>query len=113
MLGAVSAFKAYDIRGQLGTELNEDIAYRIARAFARFLKPRRAGGGRQARDVEQILDAIGDTGERAGILTRRDPGVDRGRFLQGANAHRPRDGIDSRVPRGDPAERRLGEIHGR
>ncbi len=35
----LTCFKAYDIRGQLGTELNEDIAYRIGRAFGQFLKP--------------------------------------------------------------------------
>ena len=33
----LSCFKAYDIRGQLGAELNEDIAYRIGRAYAQFL----------------------------------------------------------------------------
>lgn len=33
----LSCFKAYDIRGQIGTDLNEDIVYRIARAFARVL----------------------------------------------------------------------------
>ena len=35
----LSCFKAYDIRGKLGDELNEDIVYRIGRAFARFLRP--------------------------------------------------------------------------
>ncbi|OOF70401.1 phosphomannomutase [Rodentibacter caecimuris] len=35
----LTCFKAYDIRGQLGTELNTDIAYRIGRAFGQFLKP--------------------------------------------------------------------------
>ena len=35
----LSCFKAYDIRGKLGEELNEDIVYRIGRAFARFLRP--------------------------------------------------------------------------
>jgi phosphomannomutase len=30
----MSAFKAYDIRGRLGTDLTENIAHRIARAFA-------------------------------------------------------------------------------
>lgn len=34
----LSCFKAYDIRGQIGTDLNEDVVYRIARAFARVLK---------------------------------------------------------------------------
>ncbi|PCI44052.1 MAG: phosphomannomutase CpsG, partial [Alphaproteobacteria bacterium] len=36
---SLTCFKAYDIRGQLGTELNEDIAYRIGRAFGEFLQP--------------------------------------------------------------------------
>lgn len=35
-----TCFKAYDIRGQLGTELNEDIVYRIGRAYGEFLKPK-------------------------------------------------------------------------
>ena len=35
----LTCFKAYDIRGQLGTQLNSDIAYRIARAYAEWLKP--------------------------------------------------------------------------
>ena len=34
---SLTCFKAYDIRGQLGEELNEDIAYRIGRAYAQFL----------------------------------------------------------------------------
>jgi phosphomannomutase len=36
----LTCFKAYDIRGKLGEELNEDIAYRIGRAYAIYLKPR-------------------------------------------------------------------------
>ncbi len=35
----LACFKAYDIRGQLGTQLDEDIAYRIGRAYAAFIKP--------------------------------------------------------------------------
>jgi phosphomannomutase len=37
---SLTCFKAYDIRGKLGEELNEDIVYRIARAYAVFLKPK-------------------------------------------------------------------------
>ena len=33
----MSIFKAYDIRGIYGSELTEDVFYRIARAYARFL----------------------------------------------------------------------------
>ena len=37
----LSCFKAYDIRGRLGDELNEEIAYRIGRAFAYYLGAKR------------------------------------------------------------------------
>ncbi|WP_028109036.1 phosphomannomutase/phosphoglucomutase [Ferrimonas futtsuensis] len=33
----LTCFKAYDIRGRLGEELNETVAWRIGRAFARYL----------------------------------------------------------------------------
>ncbi|AMN66424.1 phosphomannomutase/phosphoglucomutase [Psychrobacter sp. P11G5] len=36
----ISSFKAYDIRGELGVNLDEDIAYRIGRAFAQILYQR-------------------------------------------------------------------------
>ena len=38
-MAKLNCFKAYDIRGELGEELNEDIAYRIGRAYGEFLKP--------------------------------------------------------------------------
>ncbi|MDT8626259.1 phosphomannomutase CpsG [Klebsiella grimontii] len=40
MTNKLSCFKAYDIRGKLGDELNEDIAYRIGRAYGEYLKPK-------------------------------------------------------------------------
>ena len=36
----ISCFKAYDVRGRVPDELNEDLAYAIGRAFATFLKAR-------------------------------------------------------------------------
>ncbi|MFB2014794.1 phosphomannomutase CpsG, partial [Shigella flexneri] len=36
----LKCFKAYDIRGKLGEELNEEIAYRIGRAYGEYLKPK-------------------------------------------------------------------------
>jgi len=36
----LTCFKAYDIRGKLGTELNEDIAYKIGRAYAQIYQPK-------------------------------------------------------------------------
>lgn len=36
----LTCFKAYDIRGQLGDDFNEEIAYRIGRAYGQSLKPK-------------------------------------------------------------------------
>ena len=36
----LTCFKAYDIRGRLGEELNEDIAWRIGRACGEYLQPK-------------------------------------------------------------------------
>jgi len=36
-MNKLTCFKAYDIRGKLGAELNDDIAYRIGRAYGEFL----------------------------------------------------------------------------
>ena len=38
-------FRAYDIRGLYPTEINEDAVYKIARAFARYLRIGNAEGG--------------------------------------------------------------------
>ncbi|MCC6076894.1 phosphomannomutase [Pseudomonas sp. GCM10022188] len=53
----LTCFKAYDIRGQLGRELNEDIAYRIARAYAEWLKPRTVVLGGDIRETSPALKA--------------------------------------------------------
>lgn len=45
----LTCFKAYDIRGKLGDELNEDIAYRIGRAYAQHLNARRVVVGGDVR----------------------------------------------------------------
>jgi phosphomannomutase len=56
-MSEITCFKAYDIRGQLGTQLDEDIAYRIARAFAQWLKPDRIVLGGDVRDTSEALKA--------------------------------------------------------
>lgn len=38
---SLTCFKAYDVRGKLGSELNENIAYRIGRAYAQHLNAKR------------------------------------------------------------------------
>jgi phosphomannomutase/phosphomannomutase/phosphoglucomutase len=45
----ITCFKAYDLRGRIPTELNVDVAYRVARGYAEFLKPKRVCVGRDIR----------------------------------------------------------------
>ena len=51
----LTCFKAYDIRGQLGTELNDEIAYRIGRAFGEYLKPKVVVVGGDMRATSESL----------------------------------------------------------
>ena len=46
---AIAGFKAYDLRGRIPSELNEDVAYRVGRGYAAFLNPRRVCVGRDIR----------------------------------------------------------------
>lgn len=53
----LSCFKAYDIRGRLGEDLDAAIAYRIGRGFARALQGRRVVLGRDIRASSEELAA--------------------------------------------------------
>ncbi|MGB5062224.1 MAG: phosphomannomutase [Candidatus Competibacter sp.] len=57
MNGELTCFKAYDIRGRIPDELNEDLAYRIGRAYAIFLQPRRVAIGHDVRLTSSALSA--------------------------------------------------------
>jgi len=57
MVQALDCFKAYDIRGRVPEQLNADVAYRIGRAFAAHLKPKRVVVGFDIRLTSQELCA--------------------------------------------------------
>ena len=67
--GRISCFKAYDVRGRVPDELDEDLAYRIGRAYAAFVEPKRVAVGRDIR----LSSAALARRSRAGSPTR---GVD-------------------------------------
>ena len=54
-MAVLTCFKAYDIRGELGTELNEDIAYRIGRAYGEFIRPKTIVVGGDVRQTSESL----------------------------------------------------------
>src|SRR5690606_36225495 len=67
--GPIIGFKAYDYRGRIPSELNPDVAYRIGRAYAEFLKPQRVVVGRDIRlSSAELCEAL-----TRGLL---DSGVD-------------------------------------
>ena len=51
----MTCFKAYDIRGKLGEELNDDVAYRIGRAYAQHLDAKRVVVGGDIRLTSATL----------------------------------------------------------
>ena len=65
----ITCFKAYDARGKVPGELNTDIAYRVGRAYAAFIKPKQVAIGRDARlTSDALFEALSN-----GL---RDSGVD-------------------------------------
>jgi phosphomannomutase len=66
---AIAGFKAYDLRGRIPSELNPDVAYRVGRAYAEWLKPKRVIVGRDIRlSSQELCEAL-----TKGLL---DSGVD-------------------------------------
>jgi phosphomannomutase len=68
-LSSITCFKAYDLRGRIPSELNDDVAYRVGRGYAQFLNPKRVVVGRDIR-----LSSAGLTDALCRGLT--DSGVD-------------------------------------
>ncbi|RUO26259.1 phosphomannomutase CpsG [Aliidiomarina minuta] len=64
----LNCFKAYDIRGRLGDELNDDIAYRIGRAYGEYLQPENVVVGGDVRLTSEALkNALADGLRDAGV----------------------------------------------
>ena len=53
----INCFKAYDIRGRVPDQLNEEIAYRVGRAFAEVVKPRQVVVGHDIRLTSEAIKA--------------------------------------------------------
>jgi phosphomannomutase len=52
---STAAFKAYDVRGRIPDEINEDLARLIGQAYAAFVKPKRVVVGRDIRLTSKTL----------------------------------------------------------
>lgn len=57
----ITCFKAYDIRGKLGEQLNTDVAYRVGRAFAQHTQAKKVVVGGDIRlTSEELKQALSD-----------------------------------------------------
>lgn len=55
----ITCFKAYDIRGQVPSQLNDDVAYRVGRAYVEFLDAKTVVVGHDVRlTSEQLTNAL-------------------------------------------------------
>ncbi len=55
----IDCFKAYDVRGRIPDQLNDEVVYRIGRAYAAYLEPGRVVVGRDIRETSASLsDAL-------------------------------------------------------
>ncbi len=74
-MSELSCFKAYDIRGRVPDELNDDLAWRIGRAIAQLLTPKRVVVGRDVRASSSSLCSALAEGLMAGGADVYDIGL--------------------------------------
>ncbi len=72
---SLSCFKAYDIRGRVPDDLNEEVAWGIGRAYAEWLKPQRVVVGRDIRLSSEALAQALSKGLMAGGADVYDIGL--------------------------------------
>ena len=88
----ISCFKAYDIRGRIPDQLNEDVAYRVGRAYAHFLRPKAVVIGQDVRPTSPVLTAALTKGLAEGGADVLDLGLCGTEEVYFATAHAGADG---------------------
>ncbi|MFT4012113.1 MAG: phosphomannomutase [Paracoccus sp. (in: a-proteobacteria)] len=88
----IDCFKAYDVRGRLGIELDQDVAYRIGRAFAQARSARDVIVGRDCRESSPALAQALIRGLTEGGAHVRDLGLAGTEEMYFATAHFGADG---------------------
>ncbi|WP_263079912.1 phosphomannomutase CpsG [Endozoicomonas sp. Mp262] len=91
-MSKLPCFKAYDIRGRMPDELNEDIAWRIGRATAEYLKPKTIVVGGDIRLSSPALKAALSDGLRSGGADVIDIGLCGTEEIYFATSHLKADG---------------------
>jgi phosphomannomutase len=88
----IDCFKAYDVRGRVPEDLDEDIAYRIGRAYAAFVKPKTVAVGRDIRLTSPSLNDALQRGLTESGVDVLDIGVGGTELVYFTTANRKLDG---------------------
>jgi len=88
----ITCFKAYDVRGRVPEDLNEDVAYRIGRAYAEFLSPSKVVVGRDIRKTSPDLTRAFQRGLTDSGVDVVDIGIGGTELVYFATAHLGLDG---------------------
>ncbi len=88
----LSCFKAYDVRGRIPDQLNEDIAYRIGRAYAEVIEPSRVVVGHDIRLTSEAIKGALSEGLRDAGVDVFDIGLCGTEEIYFATAHADMDG---------------------
>jgi phosphomannomutase len=89
---AITCFKAYDIRGKLGEQLNTDVAYRVGRAFAQHTQAKTVVVGGDIRLTSEELKHALAEGLMAGGTNVIDLGLAGTEHIYFATSHLQCDG---------------------
>ncbi|MDH3418024.1 MAG: phosphomannomutase [Gammaproteobacteria bacterium] len=88
----ITCFKAYDVRGRVPEDLDEDVAYRIGRAYADFLSPSKIVIGRDIRLTSPALSLALQRGLTDSGVDVIDIGIGGTELVYFATAHLELDG---------------------
>lgn len=91
-MDVLTCFKAYDVRGRIPDQLNEDVAYRIGRAYAEVIKPRRVVVGHDIRLTSESMKAALSDGLQTQGVEVYDIGLCGTEEIYFATAHAEMDG---------------------
>ncbi len=88
----ITCFKAYDVRGRVPEDLDDDVAYRIGRAYAEFLSPGKIVVGRDIRKTSPELTLAFERGLTDSGVDVVDIGIGGTELVYFATAHLGLDG---------------------
>jgi len=93
----IACFKAYDIRGRVPDDLDEDLARKVGRAYAKLFSPKKVVVGRDVRDSSPALAAAVAEGLLECGVDVVDIGLSGTEMVYFASFHLENEGVDGGI----------------